>query len=133
MRGTHMVLPFFCAMTVILKLSLDAQKAHYDRLYNEAEMWLKANNPCQISCGKCVGRYKNDLGLCCEGCKHLTPSGCSVKSLACKIWLCSTVQWEHPEFGDALRKIEREARTLHIPLGFRMSKEENFGETNPAL
>ena len=25
---------------------------------------------------------------CCDGCKHLTNTGCSIKSLSCKLWLC---------------------------------------------
>jgi len=56
----------------------------YDRLYNHADKLLKKYNPCRIKNGKCAnGRF------CCYGCKYLNKSGCTVKCLECKLWLCS--------------------------------------------
>ena len=55
----------------------------YDDLYEEADFIIKRNNPCQIKDGKCFAGQP-----CCTNCAHLKNNGCTVKSLACKLWLC---------------------------------------------
>ena len=83
----------------------------YDELYEQAQKIIVEHNPCQIEIGKtgkvsCIAvrgitdrsawYYKvPDHGqLCCDKCKYLTKSGCGVKCLACKLYLCSNFSYK---------------------------------------
>ena len=86
-------------------------------------------------------RYYNP---CCESggvCEHLTGTGCSVKSLSCKLYLCPEAQSAlqriiidkaHPQRPLALRLLTLRIKILdycnkyHIPLKSRATKEETF-------
>lgn len=73
----------------------------YFKTYNKINLLIKLHNPCQINrngtklvCNytRCI-KNQNYLfirknSLCCYSCGHLDSYGCSVKSLACKAWLC---------------------------------------------
>lgn len=99
----------------------------YDTLYDEACEVLKKYSPCNIkydaACGlTCTYMTPN---RCCEGCKHHSDTGCTVRSLACKLYLC----WDagkQKKSQDALTPIRQRAWVAKVPMGFRMSKEENF-------
>lgn len=100
----------------------------YDDLYNEAAVLLKEHSPCQITKkGKsCAGDCKTSKGLCCHGCKYLGPQGCTVQSLACKVWLCSSMSLKHEELIKKLEDIWHRAIKAEIPMRFRGSKEDNL-------
>lgn len=62
---------------------------------------------------------------CCEECRHLSARGCTVRSLACKLWLCE----ENPapkECVAELKALRLVAEYSGIPCNIRKSKEENF-------
>lgn len=97
----------------------------YTKLYDRATKLLHVYDPCEIqtdSNGKttCVGGKP-----CCDGCKHLTESGCSVDSLCCRLWLCDRAIQKTPEAHAALNALNHLAIDLGIPKGFRMSKRQN--------
>lgn len=77
----------------------------YDELYGRASTLIqKLNNPCKIQCGlhpntpgaSYCQQYAEipSVTLCCGEqpglpvCQYLKKSGCSVKSLRCKLWFC---------------------------------------------
>ncbi len=71
-------------------LSTPAKKIIYMTLFKAGQEVLDRHNPCQIKDGECAAG-KGALEACCRGCKHLTPTGCSVNALTCKIYLCQTL------------------------------------------
>lgn len=89
-------------------------------------------NPCEIqivdgrvSCYSSRSESELDGELCCGGCRHLGAEGCTVKALACKLWLCRDVQ--KTEKGEMARKelieLEREAYRHNVPMPFRSPME----------
>lgn len=62
----------------------------YNDLYDATDILFKEYNPCQVYDGECFcGRTKiNKKSFCCNGCRHLSESGCTVRSLACKLHIC---------------------------------------------
>lgn len=126
-------------------------KAHYLRLYKEADDILKApGNPCDIKmidgAPTChMSRLtNNDPGyasptLCCAGCEHHDPEvGCTVESLACKLGWCYSTRTaiegmsvtDHPVFLK-IRAIRHEAYQLGVPMVFRGSVDETFPGVTP--
>lgn len=110
----------------------------YDELYAQADAVLKRHNPCQIrkeadgtfSCEDSRTHPAGSRGsqLCCGGCEHLGPQGCTVKSLACKVWTCQTLKdAKHPVVQE-LYQIKKAADRDYVPLGFRASKKQNFSK-----
>src|SRR5689334_7683415 len=101
-------------------------KSHYLRLWHEADKILKQpDNPCKIKPvdnGKfvCTGQGNwPSVQLCCSGCKHHGPTGCTVKSLGCKLGWCYCASraitglavHSHPTFI-AISKLRDEAIAL---------------------
>ncbi len=93
------------------KLSIAELSALYDRVYDIADRLLKKHNPCNIHKGRGKNKnllfcksHKNKYGgfkqLCCSGCdnspeigkSHWSKSGCTVKALACKLYLCPDIR-----------------------------------------
>ena len=74
-------------------MSLKKVSAEYDRIYAEAQALLDKYKPCQGPNGAlCI------LGsFCCSHCPHLGPTGCTVKALWCKLWLCETAKERTPK------------------------------------
>jgi hypothetical protein len=60
----------------------------HEKLYAEASRILEDTNPCQWKDGNCFAGTHG----CCQGCKHLGPTGCTVKSLSCRVWLCAQLK-----------------------------------------
>lgn len=111
-------------------LPKESKKILYMTLFNEGNKVLKAYNPCQIKDGTCAGSYKDDIGLCCNGCKHLGPLGCTVESLMCKLWLCQGII-QTPAGKSAilrLNQLHHVARASGVPLVMRSSFEASFNE-----
>lgn len=107
---------------------IEQKKTLYHSFYKEGQAVLDKHNPCNFHTGP-DGRVRCADGPngCCGGCKHLTPTGCSVESLACKLWLCYTARQANPEAANELRAIKDKARYVHeVPMGYRASFEDNF-------
>src|SRR3990167_5749238 len=116
-------------------------QAHYIRLYKAADEVLRQpDNPCQIrkegeniTCVRSRAGYEPHNVLCCEGCEHLGPEGCTVMSLGCKLGWCrcytpaisDQAVSSHPTF-EKIASIKAEAERLSIPLQFRRSYKETF-------
>ena len=106
----------------------------YDYLYNEADNLLKEFNPCKVklgACTTCVGTRSGNIAgvkdgvLCCGGCKYLTNTGCSVKALTCKLWLCYTTYKHNKLLAEKLHTLRIIACAAKLT-GFRTSKEDVF-------
>ncbi|MFA5397768.1 MAG: hypothetical protein WC346_17295 [Methanogenium sp.] len=101
----------------------------YDRLYKEGQKILDTYNPCQIEVknGKvsCVNsRNHKSFGsenvLCCGNCRYHKDSGCSVKCLACKTYLCTTAYNKLPKYAKKkLNKIQKRVTFLRLAHFFR--------------
>ncbi len=108
-------------------MDIQAKEELYDLLFDIGQQTLNYYNPCDWKNGKCrrMRMSENDEG-CCEGCKHLSKKGCTVKSLACKLWLCATEAEPFPECESELRILRLVADHCDVPYQIRKSKEENF-------
>lgn len=101
----------------------------YDELYAEGQAVLEKYNPCNIQPdGSCTKMQYGASCYCCESCEHLGPTGCKVKSLACKLWLCHDARMANKEAVHKLRLIERKARDSGVPMEYRYSKQQNFAK-----
>jgi hypothetical protein len=93
----------------------------YDELYAKANTVLAEYNPCAIKNGQC---FRGEP--CCEDCNYLSrKKGCTVQSLACKLFLCQAAINKFPECYAELKAIREIAEDHHI-LGYRTSKEDIF-------
>ena len=72
-------------------MKTEAKKELYDILFTIGQRIMNYHDPCDWNGGTCVRMrsVEGDKG-CCEGCEHLDPKGCTVKSLYCKLWLCDS-------------------------------------------
>lgn len=65
----------------------------YDSLYQKASNLEEKYDPCNISNGICQReKIKSGKSFCCGNCEYLTNTGCSVKALYCKLWICCSVE-----------------------------------------
>ena len=115
----------------------DSASELYDYLYDAGQRVLDRTNPCQIRAdGTCYALRLPRTGtsliwqqpgvMCCANCEHHTPTGCSVKALACKLWICHELREAYPELDWDLRQLLRTAAIANIPTLIRCSKEESF-------
>ena len=89
---------------MITEQQIDTEKlsALYDRIYDIADRLFKKYNPCNHIIKEgiilCTGRssirnerhcQRYNSYLCCNTCKHLSATGCTVKCLPCKLFMCS--------------------------------------------
>jgi len=97
----------------------------YDELYELADGIIKKYNPCKFSNGRCAG----GIG-CCNGCRYLFSTGCSVKALACKLWICWNLEGTLPECEHELKELSE----IAAQYGFldlcdsRIGRRESKGE-----
>ncbi len=126
---------------MILTYTKEFLSNKYEELYNKASEILKKYNPCQIENDNCISGRKSierkdiygSFKFCCQGCKHLSPNGCTVKALYCKTWICNYLQqngfgWGS-EFAKEMREVIAEADRYDL-LKFRSSKEESLARNN---
>ncbi len=86
---------------------------------------MKETNPCMFEHGKCSTMRKGDIVSCCVKCEHLSKTGCTVKALSCKLWLCSALDSVENKLTLRL-KILKIIQWKNKLDGFRMSKEQIF-------
>ncbi len=109
------------------KMELEAKGELYDMLLAIGQQTLDYYNPCDWRNGKCRRmRSSKDDGGCCVGCEHLSPKGCTVKSLGCKLWLCESQKIMFKECENELEILRRVADDCGIPYEIRKSKEETL-------
>ena len=115
-----------------MKTAIKELSKIYDDLYEQGQKIIDTFNPCEISNDKCARVVDSRFGLsqpfgyfCCQGCKYLGETGCTTKSLWCKLWLCYSRTEKHKECSKQLDRIHL---LSHI-LGFfdgRRSKEQTL-------
>jgi hypothetical protein len=84
----------------------------YDVLYELGQEVLDKYDPCN-SC----------TTYCCNGCKYVSPKGCTVKCLRCKLWLCSEAS--SAKALNEMRKLERIGYVFGL-MDMRTSKRERM-------
>lgn len=121
-----------------MRRELEASRAYSD-IYAKAVALFKEYNPCQFNpnTGFCKAYsfcennpdaygYDRKYILCCAGCscdkrrkhQHSRKSGCRVKSLACKLYLCCHIEDKMPkEFLQRLSTLRSERRKLENTYG----------------
>lgn len=100
----------------------------YDLLYSMADFLIKKYNPCEIIDGTCLDyRINEKENFCCCNCPSLSGSGCTVKSLYCKLWLCESAIANQPELSEKLGVLWDIAESNKLLL-FRGSKERSLQE-----
>lgn len=98
------------------------------KLVKEVDRYLSASG-IRGNCIKCwKGEFKESHYThgCCQGCSHLTPTGCSAKPIACALWLCFA-SWSpqnsaalvglSADVTEPLQKVQRMLREARVPIG----------------
>lgn len=119
-----------------MKLKERDRSEVYDQLYDLAARILVRMDACS-TCPIGTSCKANTRSWCCGGCKHLGPQGCTVKSLSCKLWLCTKehgrqdLELHHNYLRDRLYKLTTIARYYNLYV-LRGSKEQalEFGGIN---
>ncbi len=108
-------------------MKLEVKGQLYDILFAVGQQIMDHYNPCEWQNGKCRRmRLSEDDGGCCVGCYHLSRSGCTVQSLACKLWLCESQRNVFRDCEIELNVLGQVADYCGIPYEIRRSKEESF-------
>lgn len=109
------------------KMELEAKGELYNMLLAMGQQTLDYYNPCDWRNGKCrrMRSLEDDAG-CCVGCEHLSRKGCTVKSLACKLWLCESQKIMFKGCENELEILRRVAYDCGIPYVIRKSKKETL-------
>jgi len=99
--------------------------AIFDDLYDRASAVVKKYNPCKVENGTCMAGRKIETGLCCTGCRHLGPNGCTTKSLICRMWLCYVGREDRSDYRDeSIRAYFEEMKPI-------MREAEKYQLTSP--
>jgi hypothetical protein len=109
-------------------MDLESKEELYDILFNIGQQILNHYDPCEWWDGNCrrMRSSEPDAEVCCKGCAHLGETGCTVKSLACKLWLCGDPSSLSKECVTELKIVRMVADYSGIPYRDRKSKEEDF-------
>lgn len=74
------------------QLDNNTKRQLYRQLCREADELLKKLSPCYIHQGRCYRTlFYSNREMCCKHCVYLRDTGCTVRSLVCKLWLCDEV------------------------------------------
>ncbi len=78
-------------------LSIETKMIIYDQLFQEADELFKKFDPCYVIAEKCLRARFGGENFCCKECKYLSDSGCTIKALLCRLWLCPecTTHWNN--------------------------------------
>lgn len=65
-------------------------RAKYERLWLDADTFMRAADPCKAVDGQCLNaRVGDGENFCCLGCRHIEANGCvAEKPLTCRVWIC---------------------------------------------
>lgn len=102
----------------------------YDKLVRLADKVLAKYQPC-AKCPVGCSTQRFTKAWCCSGCPNLGPKGCTVNSLACKIWVCrnhmmlAKVSAKERKCFRRLDRLERIARHYQLYVG-RAGKEKSL-------
>lgn len=72
-----------------------SKKEMYLNLCNKIEGIIKEDNPCDFIDGRCiVARTHTEFKFnsCCRKCGKQNESGCTIKSLGCKLYFCNLAE-----------------------------------------
>jgi hypothetical protein len=110
--------------------TLEERSRKYDELYLKASKIMAKFNPCKIENGTCIQGRKSGCNFCCEGCLHLSSTGCAAQSLWCKTWVCEAAASAMPLekyflFDDLMSQIDKEARKYNF-FRFRAGKSTSL-------
>ena len=120
----------------------------FDDIYQEADTILRDHDPCQFNklfpktCKRGVNytyalnnatiedtvKTIQDNSFCCDGCEFLGESGCRVKCIACKLWLCEMDCKSFNKFRERVAHLSERATLFHF-MGFRKSKEQTIKDS----
>lgn len=112
----------------------DSWKEEYNSLCDEMDNIL-IKLGVRSTCVKCstIAPFDSRIKVlgCCGGCKYLGDSGCMVKSLACKIWVCDPRLIKiilESEFGERYKEIKHIAfsKKYLIPRGSLEDVKQNI-------
>lgn len=98
----------------------------YDVLYNAACRIIAKYQPCAFKEGEC---FTGMQWHCCGGCCYLSKTGCTTKSLSCKLHLCEEATEKFPECAAVLDALALVADKFHF-IGFRVCKQDIFSSKN---
>jgi len=89
------------------------RKELHDKLCKEADELTAKYDPCKIKTADgvttCTGKE-----ICCAPCDYLSPEGCTIKSLGCKLYFCYAVQKKYPEVVREMHKIRNKAKKYRL-------------------
>jgi len=109
------------------RVSTKELSAIYDRVYDIADRLFKQYNPCNIrkkgNRVTCIGKTDPCKTLCCYECSpfcNLTGyyywnSGCTVKCLGCKLFLCRPARKKSPILSKKLYRLKDRALMMGLP------------------
>lgn len=107
----------------------------YDKHFDRAAKLLGEADLCQFDAkGHCAADRKfASFGNprpdgCCGGCNQLTPTGCSTRNLACKLYLCSFLVDNEPKADDIILKLVQIRRDFELEVGLGGSSDEPYEE-----
>ena len=119
------------------RLSITELSVLYDRIYNIADRLFRKHNPCNIHFEDGIvcctgypdrkrGKFCQKYGsfLCCnKQCSGFSENGCTIKCLACKLYICHNKYTN--AFIEKLYIIKRIAEKYDLPVWkFFLSKED---------
>ena len=85
-----------------IKTKERTDKELYLYYYNKVDRLITKFNPCGFNSKGCRRSTQ-----CCDICNHLTPDGCSIQSLYCKMWFCENAVL-NPEIISTVTDINNE-------------------------
>jgi hypothetical protein len=98
-------------------------RSKYLEHYHELQDLFVKYDVCKLNNGQCAF----GVPCCRDDCKHLTETGCTIKSLACKLWVCDyTRSTRSKELIDKQIEVFKYYKKHHMPLIIRESFEQLF-------
>ena len=97
----------------------------YDFLCDMLDDYTNRYNPCDIKVvdGKAI--CMRDLEDCCNECDYLSPNGCTIRCLGCKLFVCFKLQKQDPVYKDVTSAAKVVAKKYGL-IAMRTPKEELF-------
>ncbi len=103
----------------------------YYKYYNEADKIIsKYGDICKIQNNMCIAhreklyKFSSSSTTCCHNCESKslnTKTGCTIKSLGCKLWLCYYIKDTYPMLAKELQKLKSNLNFEPVPYGIFQS------------